>query len=87
MQFLHHDLGYLGGDEVVEVTLGSAANVRLMDATDFNNYLHGRPHQYIGGHARRSPMRVPVPHSGHWHVAVDLGGLAGRIRAGVRVLS
>ncbi len=32
MQFIHNDLGHLGGDEVVEVTLSSAANVKLMDS-------------------------------------------------------
>lgn len=86
MNFIHNDLGLLGGDEVVEVTLDSAANVKLMDSSNFSNYRRGGKHQYFGGYVTRSPFRVAVPRSGHWHVAVDLGGHRGSIRAGVRVL-
>ena len=86
MNFLHHDLGFLDGDEVVEVTLSNAANVRLMDEGNFSSYRRGARHEFVGGHARRSPVRLPIPRAGHWHVAIDLGGYAGSVRAGVRVL-
>jgi len=76
MNFLHKDLGILSGGEVVEVTLDKAANVRLMDSSNFGSYRRGGRHHYIGGH---------ITQSGHWHVAVDLGGYAGSIRAGIRV--
>ncbi len=85
MNFLHKDLGILSGGEVVEVTLDKAANVRLMHSSNFGSYRRGGRHHYIGGHITRSPYRVAVPQSGHWHVAVDLGGYAGSIRAGIRV--
>jgi hypothetical protein len=86
MQFLHTDLGILDGDEVIEVTLSNAANVRLMDSSNFQRYRSGTDHRYFGGHATHSPFRLPVPSPGHWHVAVDLGGYAGTVRAGVRVI-
>ncbi|UFW64452.1 DUF1883 domain-containing protein [Rhizobium laguerreae] len=86
MNFLHNDLGYLGGSETVEVTLDKAANVTLMDTANFNRYRTGGRHQYYGGEVTRSPLRVAVPRSGHWHLAVDLGGFAGTIRAGNRVV-
>lgn len=86
MQFLHNDLGYLQGGEVVEVTLDKAANVKLMDSSDFSSYSSGRGHHYHGGYVTKSPFRVAVPNAGHWHVAIDLGGYAGSVRAGVRVL-
>lgn len=86
MNFLHNDLGHLAGDEVVEVTLDKAANVKLMDSGNFSAYRNGRGHEYLGGHVTRSPYRVAVPRSGHWHLAVDLGGYAGSVRAGIRVL-
>jgi hypothetical protein len=86
MNFLHQDLGILDGHEVVEVTLANAANVRLMDSSNFSSYRAGNRHQYFGGYVTRSPFRLPVPRSGHWHVAVDLGGYAGTVRAGIRVL-
>lgn len=87
MKFQHYDLGSLKGGEIVEVTLsGSAANVRLMDSTNFNSYKRGRRHRAYGGHARRSPVRLQIPRSGHWHVVIDLGGYSGRIRSSVNVL-
>lgn len=86
MQFFHTNLGYRQRGEIVEVTLTSGANVRLMDSSNFSSYKSGRSHRYVGGLARRSPVRLAIPHSGHWHVAVDMQGLRGSTRAGVRVL-
>lgn len=87
MRFIHHDLGNLDGGNIVLVTLkGNAANVRLMDSSNFSNYRAGRRHRFYGGQATKSPVRLHVPHTSHWHVAVDLGGLGGQVRSGVRVL-
>jgi hypothetical protein len=86
MNFLHKDLG-LDGEEIVEVTLDSAANVKLMDSSNFSSYRGGRRHEYYGGHITRTPFRIGIPRAGHWHVAVDLGGYAGSVRAGIRVLA
>lgn len=86
MEFIHTDLGQRERGEVVEVTLTSAANVRLMDSSNFSSYRNGRRHTYFGGLAKQSPIRLQVPHSRHWHVAVDMQGLRGSTRAGVRVL-
>ncbi len=87
MQFTKHDLGHRTGGEIVEVILkGSAANVRLMDSFNFQSYRSGRRHQYIGGHAKRSPLRLQIPNAGHWYVTVDMGGYAGRVESSVRLL-
>ena len=87
MSFTKYDLGYLSQGDVVEVTLqGSAANVRLMDGTNLSNYRNERRHQYYGGLMQRSPARIQVPRSGTWHVTVDMQGLKGSVRSGVRVI-
>ena len=87
MQFIHHDLGQRSGGEIVEIRLsGSGANVRLMDSSNFSSYRAGRSHRYYGGLAACSPVRLAIPHSGHWHVTVDLGGLRGSVRSSARVL-
>lgn len=87
MQFIHHDLGYRKGGEVVEIILsGSAANVRLMDSSNFNSYRNGRQHRYYGGLAKQSPVRLQIPHSANWHVAVDMQGLRGTVRSSARTL-
>lgn len=86
MQFIHSDLGYRKAGEIVEVTLTSGANVRLMDSSNFSSYKNGRPHRCIGGLAQRSPVRLQIPSSGHWYVAVDMQGLRGSTRASFRML-
>ena len=87
MKFTQYDLGSRQGGEVVEVTLsGSAANVRLLDSSNFQSYKSGRQHRYFGGHAKRSPVRLQIPHAGHWYVVLDLGGYSGSIRSSIRVL-
>lgn len=86
MQFIQTDLGQRKSGEVVEITLTSGANVRLLDSSNFNNYKNGRQHRFIGGLAKKSPVRLQIPNSGHWYVVVDMQGLRGSTRASVRVL-
>jgi len=86
VQFIHNDLGHRRGGEIVEITLTNGANVRLMSSSDFSAYRNGRRHRFIGGLAKKSPVRLQIPHSGHWHVAVDTQGLRNGTRASVRML-
>ena len=86
MNFLEYDLGHLMAGKIVEITLTSGANVRLLDSSNFNNYKQGRQHRYIGGLARKSPVRLQVPNSGHWYIAVDMQGLRGSTNASVKVV-
>lgn len=87
MQFVHHDLGFQAQGAVVEISLaGNAANVRLMDSSNFSSYRSGRQHRFYGGLAKQSLVRLQVPHSGNWHVAVDMQGLGGSVRASARVI-
>ena len=87
MNFTHYDLGNLDKGRMVEIILqGNAANVQLLDSSNFNNYRNGRQYRYIGGLAKKSPIRLQTTHSGHWHVAIDLRGMRGSVRSSVRVL-
>jgi Domain of unknown function (DUF1883)/TIR domain len=86
MQFIHTDLGQRKKGEIVEVTLTSGANVRLLDSSNFSSYRNGQQHRFAGGLAKQSPIRLSIPSSGHWHVAVDMQGLRGSTRAAVKVL-
>lgn len=86
-KFLHTDLGHRQRGDVIEVTLaGSAANVRLLDSSNFQRYRQGREHRYHGGLAQRSPARLAIPSSGSWHLVVDMQGLRGTTRSSVRVI-
>ena len=74
MNFSYYDFGHLERGRIVEVQLSAAANVRLMDSTNYSNYKNGRRHRYYGGYVTRSPYRITVPNSGHWYLTIDLGG-------------
>jgi len=86
MQYLHYDL-HLGPNDVVEVTLDRQANVRLLDDHNFAEYRQGRAHRFHGGLAKQSPVRLQPPCSGRWHVAIDLGGYRGQVKAAVRTIN
>lgn len=87
MNFVHHDLGQRRTGEIVEIILsGNAANVRLMDSSNFQSYRNNKQHRYIGGLAKKSPVRLQIPNSGNWHVAVDLVGLGGAVKSSARIL-
>lgn len=86
MNFLQFDLGHRQRGEIVEVTLTNGANVRLMTSSEFSNYKNGKRHKFVGGLAKRSPLRLGIPNSGRWYVVVDMQGLQGTTRASARVV-
>jgi Domain of unknown function (DUF1883) len=81
----HYDLNQLNGGDVVEVTLGTAANVRLLDSANFNNYRQGRQYTFYGGYVTQFPHTIRVPSNGRWNLVIDLGGYPGQIRSSVRL--
>ena len=87
MKYQEYRLGYQQRGNVVEVSLsGSAANVRLLDSSNLQNYKSGRKHRYYGGLFNKSPTQLVIPHAGTWYVTVDLQGLRGQVRSSVRVI-
>lgn len=87
MKFSYYDLKNRSSGEIVEVTLsGNAANVFLVDSSNFQAYRSGRRFRYFGGHATRSPIRLAIPHSGNWYLVIDLGGYKGTVRHSMRIL-
>lgn len=85
MQFLHSEVEVPNGS-YVRVDLGAAANVRVMDWSNFCSYKSGQAHHFYGGHYRQTPAIIRPPSSGRWYIAIDLGGYGGRISANVRVI-
>jgi len=85
VEHLYFDLRQQGRGAVAVVSLDKQANVRLMTAANYRSFKSGRRSHFHGGRATKSPVRIPIPSSDHWFVVVDLGGLAGRVRAGVSV--
>jgi Domain of unknown function (DUF1883) len=88
MEFTYWDLGHLTHGAVVEVNLtGTAANVQLLDSSNFAAYKSRQQYRYFGGQYTSSPVRIPVPVTGHWFIAIDYGGNSGRGTASIKVLS
>lgn len=86
MNFTHYDLKQLNAGQVVHIQLsGNAANVKLMDSINFNNYRNGRRHTYYGGYVTKTASSLSVPSHGHWHLTVDLGGHPGSVRSSINV--
>ena len=86
-KFSYYDLGQLQSGQFVELTLkGNAANVRLMDRTNFNNYKNGKEHRYCGGLATCSPIRFQIPQTTHWYLTIDFQGLSGKVEHSVKIL-
>lgn len=74
-KFFQYHWNRLEKGSTVVVTLSTAANVRLMDSTNFSAYKNGRNHRYTGGLVRKTPFRIAVPRTGSWYLTIDLVGL------------
>ena len=86
MDFVHYDLGYLQEGTTVIVFLDTAANVCVLDVTNFRYYQMGTSFTYLGGYITRSPYYAVIPQTGFWNVTIDLGGYEGRIGSSVKVI-
>lgn len=86
MNYLSYEID-AGPQDTIQVTLDKQANVKLLDSSNYQNYRSGQQHTYYGGLAKRSPLNLKAPYSGHWYLVIDLGGYAGTVRASVQVVN
>jgi Domain of unknown function (DUF1883) len=84
----HWDLGRRDIGDVVEIIVrGSAANVLLMDSSNFSTFSKdGSYGRAYGGLAQRSPVHLTIPAGGHWYVVLNVGELSGQTSVNVRML-
>lgn len=86
LPFTKYHWNRLDKGATVVVTLTKAANVRLMDSSNFSSYKNGRAHKFVGGLVKTSPLRITVPRTGSWYLTVDLMGLkASSVRSSVAI--
>ncbi|MDN3365381.1 DUF1883 domain-containing protein [Priestia megaterium] len=55
----------------VEVQLENAADVYLLDRTNFQKYQNGQDYKYYGGHCRQTPVNITVSGIGRWYLIVE----------------
>ena len=81
-----YDLEQQTAGTVVEIVLSCVNNIRLMDHANYLRYVEGEPFKSIGGRAEKSPTRMQIPASGHWHVVVDRIGFNALANSNVRTI-
>ncbi|KIL07459.1 hypothetical protein SR42_14905 [Clostridium botulinum] len=58
----------------VEVQLTHAADVFLVDSSNFHKYKSGQSFKYFGGHYTKTPVHISVDGAGRWYLIVRGGG-------------
>ncbi len=86
-RFTHYDLKDQRAGTILEVSLGAVNNVRLMTATNFQRFKEGLDFKYLGGVAKKSPVKLVLPESAHWHLVVDMEGHHGLADSSVKVIA
>lgn len=81
-----HEVFTVDSDDIVEVMSDIQANVMLLSDADYNNYKTQRSYRYYGGFFTHFPARLSPPHSGRWHVVLDLGGGSAAVRTSLRLI-
>ncbi|AVA21269.1 DUF1883 domain-containing protein [Rhizobium sp. LEGMi198b] len=85
-RYSHYDLNEQRAGTVIEITLSAIANVRLMNSSNFERFTETLKHQFLGGVAKKSPIRLSIPESGHWHLVVDMEGHNGMAESSVKMI-
>ncbi|MDI7865153.1 DUF1883 domain-containing protein [Rhizobiaceae bacterium n13] len=85
-RFSHYDLKELPAGTTIEISLSAIANVRLMNADHFQRFKETLKHKFIGGVAKKSPIRLTIPEAGHWHLVVDMEGHSGVAESSVKMI-
>ena len=85
-RFTHYDLKELRAGSTIEVSLNGINNVRLMTAVNYQRFTELLDFKYLGGVAKKSPVRIAIPESAHWHLIVDMEGHAALAESSVKML-
>jgi hypothetical protein len=62
------------GSLSVKVQLQHAANVFLVDSSNYQKYKARQPYKYFGGHYKTTPVNISVTGAGRWYLIVVGGG-------------
>ena len=85
--FNYWDLGSCQRGDVWRVELDKAANVFLVDPSNYSAFKAGRRFTYYGGLIERTPHDLVIPQSGRWHIVAHSWGLRYPARISIQKLS
>lgn len=86
-RFTHYDLKEQRAGTIIEVTLSAVNNVRLMTPGNFQRFKETLDYKFQGGVAKKSPLKIAIPESGHWHLIVDMEGHHGLAESKVKMIA
>ncbi|MCM2475648.1 DUF1883 domain-containing protein [Rhizobium sp. CG5] len=86
-RFTHYDLKEQRAGAIIEVTLSAVNNVRLMTAPNFQRFKETLDFKWVGGVAKKSPVKVTIPETAHWHLIVDMEGHHGLADSSVKMIA
>lgn len=86
-RFTHYDLKEQRAGAIIEVTLSAVNNVRLMTAPNFQRFKETLDFKWVGGVAKKSPVKVTIPETAHWHLIVDMEGHHGLAESSVKMIA
>lgn len=84
MPYNQFDLGQCKRGDVWRAELSAAANVFLVDSSNFSAFKAGRGFRYQGGLIRQSPHDFVIPSPGRWYIVAHTWGLRNSARISVR---
>jgi hypothetical protein len=85
-RYTHYDLKELRAGTILEISLSAVNNVRLMTGANFQRFTELLDFKYLGGVAKKSPIRIAVPETLHWHLVIDAEGHSGLAESSVKML-
>ena len=85
MKYLLYDLGQAKEGNQIEVVLGYAVNVRIMNEENYDSFSQNGTHRFMGGYIERSPYKVPIPFDDHWYTVIEAGSFFGKIKSLVKL--
>jgi Domain of unknown function (DUF1883) len=85
MSFIH-SREYLKEGDTVRLDCDTQCNFMLMTDSNFSSYRRRSGFNYFGGHVKRFPAFIAVPHSDNWNISIDLGGGRANIRYGLSII-
>ena len=80
MEYIHWRVDATSAGTAIIQLRGVECDVIILDRTNFDRFRRRSSYNYVGGHFKRSPARLPITGKGEWYVVV-IPGPGGKVEA------